>query len=152
MTRLRIAGLFALLVVFLTAAACPVAPRPPTPHSHALNPPPISISAEGTKIVSLINEQRVAAGCEAVAVNDTMVAFADDHASWMNNGGGLVHSRLGAPILAENLSQGYTDPQEIVDAWMDSVAHRENILNCSYTDTGVALSGAFAVQVFGDAA
>lgn len=70
----------------------------------------------------------------------------------MVNGGGLVHSKLGPPIFAENLSQGYTVPADIVNAWLDSTNHTENIFNCSYTHTGAAVNGEFAVQVFGDAA
>lgn len=147
----RILGLVVLLVVFLTAAACPIAaPRTPALHTHPLTPAPAVISETGADIVTLVNEQRVAAGCEALVVNGSMVAFAENHARWMDNGGGFVHSTLGPPILAENLSQGILEPTEIIDVWMDSATHKENILNCTYTDTGVGVSGEFIVQVFGD--
>jgi len=141
-----------LLGVFSTAAACPVTPRAPAPHVHSLTPAPIPPSSEADQIISLVNEQRVASGCPALTLDGSMTAFAQSQSDWMANGGGLVHSRLGEPIFAENLSQGYTVPQEIVDAWLDSSAHKENIFNCSYTETGAAITGDFAVQVFGNAA
>lgn len=151
--RLRIVTLFlvGLGLVFSTAAGCPVTPTVATPHSHDLSPAPTAISSDADQIVSLVNTQRTAAGCDALTVDGSMVAFAQDHVEFMANGGGFVHSKLGPPILAENLSQGFDTPQEIVDAWMDSPAHKQNILNCDYTDTGVAVSGDFAVQEFGNA-
>lgn len=97
----------------------------------------------------MINRQRVAADCPAVTVDASMTAFADDHAQWMADGGGLVHSTLGAPILAENIAAGIDSPNGVVDAWMDSEPHKRNILNCSYTKTGVGNEGTFWVQVFG---
>lgn len=102
--------------------------------------------------MELVNEQRVAAGCEALIVDGSMVSFADQHARWMDNGGGFTHSRLGDPIFAENLSQGLATPDDIVNTWLDSPIHVENMLNCSYTHTGAGMSGQFAVQVFGNAA
>ena len=40
-------------------------------------------------------------------------------------------------ILGENLAGGQTSPQQVVQAWMDSKTHRDNILNPKYTDLGV---------------
>jgi uncharacterized protein YkwD len=152
MTRLRIIGpVVALLAVLLTAAGCPVTPVPVTPHSHPLNPAPEDISEQGQLIVDLVNEQRVAAGCDELVVNGSFVAFANNQAKWMDNGGGFVHSRLGAPIFAENLSQGIVEPEQLIKTWMDSTEHKANITNCEYTDTGVGISGEFVVEVFGNA-
>lgn len=138
-------------LVMSTAAACPGGVATSNLHTHDLTPEPIAISSEGDQVVTMVNEQRVAAGCEALTVDGSMTAFADEQVKFMANGGGLVHSRLGDPIFAENLSQGYTDPEAVVNAWLDSAVHKRNILNCGYTDTGVAFSGDFVVQVFGNA-
>ena len=37
----------------------------------------------------------------------------------------------------ENIAKGYTSPQSVVDGWMNSQGHRENILNSVYTQIGV---------------
>jgi uncharacterized protein YkwD len=38
---------------------------------------------------------------------------------------------------AENIAEGYRTPQEVVNGWMNSPGHRQNILNCSYKAAGV---------------
>ena len=40
-------------------------------------------------------------------------------------------------ILGENLAGGQTSPKQVVQAWMDSKTHRENILNKQFTELGV---------------
>ncbi len=40
-------------------------------------------------------------------------------------------------ILGENLAGGQTSPKQVVQAWMDSKTHRENILNPKYKELGV---------------
>ena len=40
-------------------------------------------------------------------------------------------------ILGENLAGGQTTPKQVVQAWMDSPTHRDNILNPKYTELGV---------------
>ena len=40
-------------------------------------------------------------------------------------------------ILGENLAGGQTTPKQVVQAWMDSKTHRENILNPKFTELGV---------------
>lgn len=43
-------------------------------------------------------------------------------------------------LIGENLAYGnFTDPQSIVDAWMDSPGHRANILHEKYTHIGVSI-------------
>ena len=40
-------------------------------------------------------------------------------------------------ILGENLAGGQTSPKQVVQAWMDSKSHRDNILNEKFTELGV---------------
>ncbi len=63
-------------------------------------------------------------------------------------------------IIGENLAMGnFKDDKSLVDAWIDSKGHRENIVNKKYQDIGVAVArGIFdgkeiwmAVQHFGTA-
>lgn len=63
--------------------------------------------------------------------------------------------------IGENLAMGdFEDEQEMVNAWMNSPGHRENILNKNYTEIGVAVAKGYindrdtwmAVQIFGQGA
>jgi len=57
----------------------------------------------------------------------------------------------------ENLAVHFTDSDEVVDAWMNSPTHRDNILNGNYTEIGVGTAKGkyqgyetvFVVQLFG---
>ena len=57
----------------------------------------------------------------------------------------------------ENLAVHFTDSQELVDAWMESPGHRENILDDQYTEIGIGTAKGeykgfptiFVVQMFG---
>jgi hypothetical protein len=42
-------------------------------------------------------------------------------------------------IAGENLAKDFTDPKAVVEAWLNSPSHRENLLNGEYTETGVAV-------------
>lgn len=39
----------------------------------------------------------------------------------------------------ENLARGFTSSEEVVNAWMASPSHRENLLSSNYTDIGFAI-------------
>ncbi len=55
-------------------------------------------------------------------------------------------------MIGENLAEGYGTPSEITSAWMKSANHRANILNPSYSQTGIAVGngsrGQIIVQLF----
>lgn len=44
--------------------------------------------------------------------------------------------------FGENIAKGYTSPQSVVDAWMASPGHKENILNHKFTHIGVGYATA----------
>lgn len=50
----------------------------------------------------------------------------------------------------ENIAKGYTTPQAVVNAWMNSAAHRANILNASFIKIGVGYvsGGNYWTQMF----
>jgi len=50
--------------------------------------------------------------------------------------------------LGENLARGNRTPEEIVQSWMDSQGHRENILNPIYTRVGVGFHNNHWTQKF----
>ncbi len=57
----------------------------------------------------------------------------------------------------ENLARDFSDPNSVVQAWMNSPSHRENLLSDRYTDIGVAVADGtlqgrdttLVVQMFG---
>lgn len=61
-------------------------------------------------------------------------------------------SQFGVSFTAagENIAYGYPTPEALVQAWMDSPSHRENILNSIFTHIGVGHveSGHYATQMF----
>jgi hypothetical protein len=60
-------------------------------------------------------------------------------------------------FAGENLAVNFSDSERVEKAWMDSPAHRENILNSKYTEIGIATAKGeykgkettFVVQMFG---
>lgn len=60
-------------------------------------------------------------------------------------------------VAGENLAIDFTDSEDVTEAWMNSPAHRANILNNKFTEIGIATaegkyqghSTTFVVQMFG---
>jgi uncharacterized protein YkwD len=91
---------------------------------------------------------------EHMAANEYFSHYSPDGVSpwyWFDEAG-YVYAHAG-----ENLAIHFTDSSEVVDAWMDSPTHRENIVNRQYTEIGVGTAkGTFegydtvyVVQLFG---
>lgn len=51
----------------------------------------------------------------------------------------------------ENVAYGYSTPEQVMQGWMTSPGHKANILNCSFKEIGVGLSGTYWTQDFGTA-
>jgi uncharacterized protein YkwD len=116
-----------------------------------------------------VNLERVEAGCSALKIDDLLTTAARKHSEDMalarfvghiGSNGSTVGKRANADgyyfiLIGENISDGDASAEDIVDAWMASMRHRENILNCRYEDTGVWVTparngkGLYWVQVFG---
>ncbi|WP_030192378.1 CAP domain-containing protein [Streptomyces sp. NRRL S-87] len=116
------------------------------------------------EILDLVNAERAKANCEPLKVDAKLQQAAQAHADDMakNNitghtgsDGSTSLSRMQAAGYdpqgpsAENVSWGFSDSKGHVDGWMKSTkGHRETILNCTYKETGVGVSGDYAVQLF----
>ena len=48
----------------------------------------------------------------------------------------------------ENLARNFNEDAELVQAWMDSTTHRENVLG-EYSEQGICTAGAYTVQHLG---
>jgi uncharacterized protein YkwD len=104
-------------------------------------------------VMTLINRERMAAGCSALAPNDTLIQVAHTHSQDMaihrfvehtgSNGRSPAQRVQDAGyqfrMVAENVAAGRLTPESAVQGWMESSEHRTNILNCELRDTGVGV-------------
>lgn len=114
-------------------------------------------AAKEQRVVELTNIERANVGLPPLKLNTSLSLaaryhtadmFQDDyfqHATFDRNDGILVqvcewHERVWAYVpdggsIAENLAAGYLTPEEVVQAWMQSEGHRQNILG-DYSELG----------------
>lgn len=60
------------------------------------------------------------------------------HGRWAQLIDRITHRGFGA--IGENIADGQTSAAQVVEAWMNSPEHRENILNPEFTHMGVGLA------------
>ena len=104
-------------------------------------------------LVSMTNSARAQNGLGSLSTNSELATAAYNKANDMLTQGYFAHNSpdgktpwdfiKGAGYdyvyAGENLAIGYTDATELFDAWMNSVTHRENILNPNYREIGLAV-------------
>lgn len=115
----------------------------------------------GSVILRETNAARAEAGLPALAENACLAKLAQQHAERLAAEDRLYHQDLqvvlgkcGLRTAGENAAMNYTGAADMVDQWLDSPGHRENLLNRDFTLIGIgvaqAKSGAwYGVQVFG---
>lgn len=121
------------------------------------------------QVTQLVNLERVAESIPPVTMNDKLAKIAADYACRMIEGGFFSHidpltgydiadravvGKYAYYFVGENLAAGQQTPVEAMSEWMDSPAHRDNILDPTWTEIGVAVrvggeSSIYWVQVFG---
>lgn len=101
------------------------------------------------QVVTLVNRIRVANGLNKLTTYDKLTEVAQVRAKEIEIS--YSHTRpdgtkcftaldeagLRTVTAGENIAKGYSTPERVVDAWMNSPGHRANILNPSYTMIGV---------------
>jgi len=142
----------------LAPVAAPLPSATPVPPTSPVAAPPSSASgwyddAYSQRIRDLVNQERAGAGLAPVAVEPRLAAAASaytkvlaDHHWFSHVGpdGSTFISRIdaaGFPFtvqLGEILAWGTQNwsPESIVQAWMDSPTHREEIMSPAYTRAG----------------
>jgi uncharacterized protein YkwD len=139
-----------------------------------LRPDAENLEAVREATLCLVNRERVTRGERALTLNDKLERTAQEHSesmaqddyfghegpggstplSRMRAAGYIYSSRVGYEI-GENIAWGtlwLATPRAIVESWMQSPGHRENILDPSYRDTGIGVSPhALASQAGGQA-
>jgi len=142
-----------------TTTTPPEAPKPP------VDPPqqPGNKTPEQA-VLELVNDARSAKGCKALVIDDRITTAAQAHSTDMATQNYFSHTskdgrtfdvrmkEAGYPRPGgENIAKGYTTPEQVMQGWMNSTGHRENIENCSFTTMGLGLDtrGNYWTQNFG---
>lgn len=103
------------------------------------------------RLVNATNSYRRQYGCPAVTLNQQLSSAAANHSQDMalhdffshtGSDGSSPWQRIAAInyeycSAAENIAAGYTTPEAVVEDWMNSDGHRDNILNCNLQEIGV---------------
>jgi uncharacterized protein YkwD len=115
------------------------------------NTPVGATSREATKtaVVCLINKQRTARGLPALRESGLLDRSAQAWTDTMVSTGSFTHGanfagRISATGFAwssagENIATGFLTPWGVVNAWMGSTGHCQNILNPTYTNVGTGV-------------
>ena len=110
-----------------------------------------NILLEQDEILRLINEERAIIGFDSLQINTELTQIAQAKVEDMDRynyfshtnpkGFGFKHFLLESDynylIAGENLAINYNDNKKIVEAWMNSRTHRENMLNPIFEDIGL---------------
>ncbi|GIO26606.1 CAP domain-containing protein [Ornithinibacillus bavariensis] len=110
-----------------------------------------SLSNFESDVVTLTNKERAQAGVPELQIDQSLSQVAREKSNDMQRKGYFSHTSptYGSPFdmmrdfgitykaAGENIAQGQTTPADVVNAWMNSEGHRENILNPNFTHIGV---------------
>lgn len=132
-----------LLAQFSIAAITRIAPQI---LGYAANIPP-------DKIIELTNQKRIQNGLPALKTNNLLNQAALSKGGYMFAKNYWAHvapdgtqpwsfiTQSGYQYIhaGENLARDFTNPESVVEAWMNSSSHKENLLNSKYQDIGVAV-------------
>lgn len=116
------------------------------------------------EVIRLVNEIRIKNGLNKLTSDWELCRVARIKSQDMKDNNYFSHTSpvYGTPFnmiknfgisyktAGENIAKGQTNPQAVVNAWMNSSGHRANILNASYTRIGVGYveSGKYWTQMF----
>ncbi|MFC7322639.1 CAP domain-containing protein [Halobacillus campisalis] len=122
------------------------------------------VSAFEQQVVELTNEERAKQGLQPLELDTELSAVAKDKSLDMQQNNYFSHNSptYGSPFdmmnaygidyttAGENIAMGQTSPEQVVQGWMNSQGHRENIMNSSFTHIGVghAEDGNYWTQMF----
>ncbi|TBL81123.1 CAP domain-containing protein [Paenibacillus thalictri] len=121
-----------------------------------------STSAFASQVVALVNQERAKSGLKSLASDSALSSMALDKAKDMYTNNYFDHTSptYGSPFdmmrsygisytyAGENIAKGQQSPQEVMNSWMNSAGHRQNILSPNYTKIGVAYYNGEWVQEF----
>ena len=107
------------------------------------------------KVFEIVNQERIKAGVKPLKFNNDMYkaamvrakecdeSFSHDRPNGTSCFTALKEAGVKYLSAGENIAMGYRTPADVMNGWMDSEGHRNNILNPNFTDfaCGVYKSG-----------
>jgi len=161
-------------------ATPPTTTAPPTTTTHPTTttthvttttpPPPVTTTTttppptQAQQVFALVNQARAQAGCNPLTDDPRLDQAALQHSDDMSSRNYFSHTTpegvtfdqretaAGYPSPGgENIAQGYTSAQAVMNGWMNSAGHRANILNCGFVAIGIGVdtAGWYWTQDFG---
>ncbi|KAK9767226.1 hypothetical protein K7432_003108 [Basidiobolus ranarum] len=115
------------------------------------------------KMLELVNQQRQQNGQNPLQLDSRLVQAAQKHTDYQASIGQITHDEPGRPLstrvsetgfkwtaLGENVAMGYTSVEAVMNGWMNSPGHRQNILNPQFTHfgSGYVANGNYWTQDF----
>jgi uncharacterized protein YkwD len=106
------------------------------------------------QVLALVNENRRRGGCDDLSLDRRLILAAYGHAVEMARRGYFAHESLNGDgagdrvseagyswrRYGENIARGQDSAYEVVDGWMHSPEHRENIMDCQLEQMGIGLA------------
>ncbi|CAG8539673.1 1675_t:CDS:2, partial [Dentiscutata heterogama] len=109
---------------------------------------------DNKKMLDLVNAERKKAGAKPLSIDNRLCKVAEDHSKYMASINTLTHDDKAGDMGTrykqhgyeyscggENVAEGYTDDESVMQGWMNSPGHRANILNPSFEHAGFGQSG-----------
>jgi uncharacterized protein YkwD len=100
------------------------------------NPNEVAMTDFEAKVVELTNKFRVANGRDPLEVRENLMDTARKSSDIMDACNNLKHGYTSG-WMGENIAMGQTSPEEVVQGWINSPGHRENMLRSNFTAIGV---------------
>lgn len=147
----------------------PVQQTPAQPSKNVTQPAAPVNQAEDAKtgdfaqqVAELVNQERAKAGLKPVQMDAALSKVALAKAQDMSANNYFDHNSptYGSPFdmmkqygiqystAGENIAMGQQSPQEVMQQWMNSEGHRQNIMNPAFTKIGVGFTNGYWVQEF----
>ncbi|MCB0700769.1 MAG: CAP domain-containing protein [Chitinophagales bacterium] len=162
---------FALFAFVSFSVSCTKTDSSTTPSTPTTTTGTTPVTPNQQKLLDLVNEKR-STGCQcgakffaattALQWNSKLEAAAQKHSDYMKSTGNFSHTGSGGSnagqritdegytwsTYGENIAESYTSEEAVIQGWIESTGHCENIMNPAFTEMGVATSGSYWTQVF----
>lgn len=164
--------LFATIILSVILFSCKKSDVAADNNSNNNNSGDVVYNVNKTTLLQLVNDVRTK-GCTCgttvmpavgtLTWNDQLAKAGYDHSVDMNKNDYFSHTGLdgsnpGQRITAagytwssygENIANGYTTEQAVMNGWLNSEGHCKNIMNGGFKDIGAGRDGNYWTQVFG---
>lgn len=138
--------------MIISEVTVPVKPNPtPDPEPEPEPEPTTSYNRDfADRVIELVNIERAKEGLKPLKKDDTLNGLSDiraketvtlfDHkrpngTKWSTI---LKENNVSYTNAAENIASGYSTPEDVVNAWMNSEGHRASIMSKTYEKIGVS--------------